>query len=275
MIVDFHSHTTASDGSLAPGELAAKMRARGVRVFSVTDHDTTAAYADLIVDFARVVPGIEINTSWRDEEVHVLGYDIPLDDASPVGLTIAENRAHRRARLERMVANVVAAGYPITLGAVRTEADAAESVGRPHIAKALIRAGLVPNVETAFRELLGRGKPGYEPSNYITPQRAIEVIHASGGIAVLAHPGRLHDLAIIDELVASGLDGIEVFYPTHDAQARAHFRALAEQHRLVMTAGSDFHDPRSHERGVGVDVDEGDITPFLERLGVSLDHHPT
>jgi predicted metal-dependent phosphoesterase TrpH len=274
MIVDFHSHTTASDGSLPPSELAAKMRARGVRIFSVTDHDTTAAYADLVVDFARVVPGIEINTSWRDNEVHVLGYGIPLDDASPVGRTIAENRAHRRSRLERMVAKVIAAGYPITLEGVAAEAGSADAVGRPHIAKALIRKGLMPNVERAFRDLLGRGKPGYEPSNYITPQHAIDVIHASGGIAVLAHPGRLRDLDIIDELVPAGLDGLEVFYPTHDAQARAQFRGLAKQHDLVMTAGSDFHDPRTHERGVGVDIDEGDITAFLERVGVSLDHSP-
>jgi predicted metal-dependent phosphoesterase TrpH len=272
MIVDFHSHTSESDGTLAPAELAQRMRDRGVRVFSITDHDTTRAYAaDLAVDFATVVPGVEINTTWQENEVHVLGYNVPLDDDSPVGRTIADNRSFRRARLRRMIDGVNAAGFPLSEAAVMDEAGGSDAVGRPHIAKALVRAGLVRDVQTAFDELLVRGKPGYAPSNYITPERAIAVIRESGGIAVLAHPGRLKNLELIDQLAAQGLEGLEVFYPAHDASQRAHFRSVAEQHGLLMTAGSDFHDPRLNERGVGMDVDEDDITPFLERLGVALE----
>jgi len=266
MIVDFHSHTTESDGSLPPAELVALMRARGVRVFSITDHDTTRAYAHLDVDFARVVPGIEINTTWNENEVHVLGYGVPLADDSPLGRVIADNRAFRRTRMQRMIAGVNAAGYLIDEAAVLAESEDSDSVGRPHIAKALVRAGLMRDVETAFRELLVRGKPGYAPSNYITPARAIEVILESGGIPVLAHPGRLKNLDVIDELVDAGLAGLEVFYPTHDATQRAHFRAIAATHGLVMTAGSDFHDPHVNARGVGMEVDEVDIKPFLERI---------
>ncbi len=268
MIVDFHSHTTESDGSLEPPELLALMRARGVRVFSITDHDTTRAYTDLAVDFATVVPGIEINTTWQDNEVHVLGYNVPPAGDSPVGRVVAENRDFRRSRMERMIASVNAAGYPIDAAAVAAESEHSDALGRPHIARALVRAGYMKDIDTAFRELLVRGKPGYEPSNYITPSRAIEVILASGGVPVLAHPGRLKDLALIDDLAAAGLAGLEVFYPTHDASQRSHFRAIAKQHDLVMTAGSDFHDPRINARGVGMDVDEADIRPFLDRIGV-------
>ncbi len=269
MIVDFHSHTLESDGSLAPADLVGLMRGRGVRVFSITDHDTTRAYDGLQVDFATVVPGIEINTTWNDNEVHILGYRVPLADDSLLGRVIAENRVFRRERMRRMIAGVNAAGYAIDAAMVAAESGRSDAVGRPHIAKALVRAGYVRDVETAFRDVLVRGKAGYAPSNYITPARAVDVIRASGGVPVLAHPGRLKNLDVIGELVEAGLAGLEVFYPTHDASQRAHFRALAKTHDLVMTAGSDFHDPRVNARGVGMDVDEVDIKPFLERIGAT------
>ncbi len=269
MIVDFHSHTLESDGSLAPEALTGLMRDRGVRIFSITDHDTTRAYAGLAVDFATIVPGIEINTTWNENEVHVLGYNVPLADDSPLGRVIAENRRFRRERMERMIAGVNGAGYPLTAADVLVESAGSDAVGRPHIAKALVRTGQVKDVDVAFRDVLGRGKPGYQPSNYISPARAIAVILQSGGVPVLAHPGRLKDLTIVDELADAGLVGLEVFYPAHDASQRAHFRAIAESRGLVMTAGSDFHDPRLNARGVGMDVAEVDIAPFLERIGAA------
>jgi predicted metal-dependent phosphoesterase TrpH len=266
MTVDFHCHTRESDGALAPEELVAMMRARGVGIFSITDHDTIRAYGQFAADFATVVPGIEINTTWEDNEVHVLGYDVPLGDNTPLAQVLADNRDFRRTRIERMVAALNAAGYPITVAGVTRESDGGDAIGRPHVAKALIRAGLVKDVETAFRDLLTRGKPGYLPSNYITPTQAVEVILESGGLPVLAHPGRLKDEGIVDELVAHGLAGLEVFYHSHTPAQTAHFRAKAAQHGLVMTAGSDFHDIRWHTRGVGMDVDEADIRPFLDRI---------
>jgi 3',5'-nucleoside bisphosphate phosphatase len=266
VVVDFHSHTRESDGTLAPLELLELMRARGVRVFSITDHDTMRAYAAFDgVDFARVVTGIEINTTWRENEVHVLGYGVAPNDRS-LARVLEANRAFRRERIARMVAAVNAAGYPIAIGDVEAESDGGDALGRPHVARALVRAKLIPDVETAFRELLARGKPGYIPSTNITPAEAIAAIARSGGVPVLAHPGRLKDESIVDELAACGLAGLEVFYPTHSAAQTAHFRAQAARLGLVMTAGSDFHDARWTPGGVGVDVDQGDIEPFLERL---------
>jgi predicted metal-dependent phosphoesterase TrpH len=136
-------------------------------------------------------------------------------------------------------------------------------MGRPHVAKALVRAGVVDSVNNAFAEALVPGKPGYVPQLYTTPEHAIEQITAAGGIPVLAHPGRLKDRALIDELVGHGLRGLEVFYPLHAPEDTREFRETAKRYGLVMTAGMDFHDIRYHTRGVGIEVDEADLRPFL------------
>jgi hypothetical protein len=264
VIVDFHSHTRESDGALPPEDLVALMRARGVRIFSITDHDTLRAYGQFEAEFARVIPGIEINTTWNDNEVHVLGYNVPLDDDTPLAKILAENREFRRTRIDRIVANLNAAGKAITVADVVAQSAGGDALGRPHVAKALINAGYATSVQSCFDELLVRGKPGYMPSNYITPAQAIEVIRASGGLPVLAHPGRLKDDAVIGELIEQGLVGLEVFYPTHNASQTAIFRERAKRHGLVMTGGSDFHDARYNTRGVGMDIDEADIAPFLK-----------
>ena len=263
MIVDFHSHTRESDGALPPEELVDLMRKRGVRIFSITDHDTMRAYGQFAAEFAKVIPGIEINTTWNDNEVHVLGYGLPLGEETPLARVLSENRDFRRTRVDRIVENLNAAGYPITVADVVAESDGGDALGRPHVAKALIRAGHAKDIQSCFNELLVRGKPGYMPSNYITPAQAIDVIRESGGVPVLAHPGRLKDESIIGELIEHGLAGLEVFYPTHNASQTAIFRERATRHGLVMTAGSDFHDIRHNTRGVGMDVDDADIAPFL------------
>ena len=265
MTVDFHAHTNESDGTLAPAELVAKMRARGVSWFSITDHDTTRAYDAIDAPGQRVIAGIEINTTWDGSDVHILGYRIPLGP-SPLADALAANRAHRRTRIERMIGKLNAAGYPLSLEHVLAESGGGHALGRPHVAKALIRNGMVRDVDAAFRDLLSWGKPAYTPSHHITPVDAIDVIRASGGVAVVAHPGRLKDDAILDRLVEHGLDGIEVFYPTHSTQQRATFRARAARFGLVMTAGSDFHDPGYNANGVGVDVDPDDVKPFLDLI---------
>jgi 3',5'-nucleoside bisphosphate phosphatase len=267
MIVDFHSHTRESDGAAEPGELVAMMRTRGVQIFSITDHDTMRAYGKVRVEGARLIPGIEINTTWRGEDVHVLGFGLPVDDGTPLAQTLAGNREFRRSRVDMMVAGLNGAGYPITADDVLAESDGGHALGRPHVAKALIRAGHVKDVESAFRDLLTPGKPGYVPSHNITPKEAIDVIARSGGVPVLAHPGRLKDETILDELADEGLVGLEVFYPTHSASQTAHFRARAAHYGLVMTGGSDFHDIRYNVRGVGMEIDEVDLKPFLELVG--------
>ncbi|MGA7356350.1 MAG: PHP domain-containing protein [Candidatus Cybelea sp.] len=268
MKIDLHSHTRMSDGTLSPQELADFMGERGVELFSISDHDTLGAYGMFEPPRgARVIPSIEINTTWKQNEVHVLGYGVPLEP-SPINELLEYNQEQRRLRAVTMVERLREAGYAITIEDVVREAGDAHSMGRPHVAKALVRLGVVDSVNAAFHEALVPGKPGYVPQLYTTPEHAIEQIAAAGGIPVLAHPGRLKDRAIIDELVGHGLRGLEVFYPLHSPEDTREFRATAKRHNLVMTGGMDFHDIRYHTQGVGMDVDDADIAPFLEMVEV-------
>ncbi len=264
MIVDFHSHTLQSDGTLSAAALLDAMLSRGVCVCSITDHDTLAAYDGLKVPSGiRVVPGIEINTTYENNEVHILGYGLALDDAN-LARVLQNNRGARRVRIQQMVAQLQSVGYGITFEQVVAESNGGQSLGRPHVGKALLRNGHVNDIETAFQTLLRRGKPGYVPAHHIAPQEAIDAIEASGGVAVLAHPCRLENYELIDTFAARGLRGLEVFYPAHEPAHVQYFRDKAKHLKLVMTGGSDFHDIRYHRGGVGMEVEAGDIEPFLE-----------
>ncbi len=265
MIVDFHSHTLESDGTFAPSELAAAMRARGVEIFSITDHDTLGAYARFEpAPGQRIVPGVEINTTYRGNEVHVLGYGFPLD-SEPVLSALAFNRSERERRAKTMAEQLTASGYAITYEDVRAETESERTtLGRPHVARALVRKHYVRDIDVAFRDLLTRGKPGYVEQRYVRPQQAVELINAAGGVSVLAHPCRLKDEAIIEELAEVGLQGLETFYPRHDPSQVSHYRGIAARLGLVMTAGSDFHDATYNARGVGMDVERADLAPFFD-----------
>jgi 3',5'-nucleoside bisphosphate phosphatase len=266
--VDLHSHTRMSDGTLSPQELADFMGERGVEVFSISDHDTLGAYGNFDPPAgARVITGIEINTTWRKNEVHVLGYGVPLGP-SAINELLEYNQEQRRLRAVQIVENLREAGYTITIEDVVREAGDAHSMGRPHVAKALVRLGIVDSVNAAFNEALVPGKPGYVPQLYTTPEHAIEQIIAAGGVPVLAHPGRLKDRSLIDELVGHGLRGLEVFYPLHTPEDTREFRETAKKYGLVMTAGMDFHDIRYHTAGVGMDVDGEDLAPFFNLVEV-------
>ncbi len=267
MIVDFHSHTLCSDGSLEPQALADMMAERGVEAYSITDHDTLAAYGRFTPHAgARVIEGTEINTYYRNSEVHVLGYGLRIDDVAFAAFLV-ENREHRLTRAQRMVEQLRAGGYAITMADVERHAQGSKVLGRPHVARALVANGISSDIEAAFRGLLRRGRPGFVPSTFVTPQRASAAIRAAGGLAVLAHPGRVADEAIVDELCSAGeFDGIEIYYPLHDADDVARFEAKAREYGLFATAGADFHDIRYHARGVGMEVDAAALAPFLERV---------
>jgi 3',5'-nucleoside bisphosphate phosphatase len=269
VLVDFHCHTNASDGTLPAAALLAAMRTRGVGICSITDHDSLAAHderppANGVATSPRVISGVEINTTYRANEVHVLGYGFGLEPGGALRALLEANRIARRGRVELMVAQLRGAGYDLTLDEVLREAAPGATLGRPHVAMALARKKLVRDVAAAFRTLLSRERPGYVPSSHIRPDAAIAAIASAGGVAVLAHPGRLQDEALIEELVEMGIAGLEVFYRAHAPGQVAHFRSLAKRYGLVMTAGSDFHDARWNTEGVGMEVEEDDVRPFLD-----------
>ena len=253
--VDLHTHTLRSDGLLTPGELVHAAAAVGVRLLAITDHDTLAGVREVrrspLPDGVEVVAGIEINTVIEDRshvmegEVHILGLGVdPDDDALEAALS--RQRDARRRRFDRMVDKLRAQGVPIdaaleTLPAT-TEDDA---LGRPRLARALIRCGYATSVEDAFQKHLSRGRPAYVPRQGLGPREAIQAIRAAGGLASLAHYAEAPDhMPWLRALVDMGLDGLEVYYRAYDQATVATLRGIAEDLRLVTTGGTDYHGDR-------------------------------
>jgi predicted metal-dependent phosphoesterase TrpH len=258
MRIDLHTHSTASDGTDAPDLLPALARAAGLDVVALTDHDSTAglaAAAAAAPPGLTVLPGIELSCEWiapdgPDGEagggigLHLLGYRI--DPANPE--LQAECRRLRSGRVDRghqMAERLAAAGLPIDWGRVR-ELAGDGSVGRPHLARVLVEAGVVPTVDAAFRDYLRAGSPYYVDKAELDVLDAIGLVRRSGGVPVFAHPlarrrGRVVDDAAIAAMVAAGLAGLEVDHPDHDEVERAHLRGLAADLGLFSTGSSDYH----------------------------------
>jgi predicted metal-dependent phosphoesterase TrpH len=246
MRIDLHTHSTASDGLLAPARVVVTAREHGVGTLALTDHDTTAGVEEALAEGRRVhldvIPGVEINTDVDEYEVHVLGYYI---DCARAGLQafLARMRAGRIDRARAMVERLAALQAPVEWARVQAIAAGA-SIGRPHIARALVEARRAATVQDAFERFLGRHAPAYVPRLKVTPEEAVEAICTGGGVAVLAHPGWSSSGPVIERvprLVAHGLGGIEAYYPDHTPEMIASYVAVAERYHLIVTGGTDFH----------------------------------
>lgn len=250
MRVDLHLHTTASDGQYAPAALVSLAREHGLEVIAVTDHDTTAGVMEAqeaALGSPLVIPGIELSAEDAAGDVHVLGYHIDLD-ASPFQERIAYFRGERYSRGQRIVERLADLGMPLAWERVLAIAEGG-AIGRPHIARAMVEAHYVESVREAFDRFLHNGGPAYVARPRLSPEEAVELIHSAAGVAVLAHPGLLLDYeSILQRLIPIGLDGVEVVHPSNPENVRLHLKALAQQHDLIMTGGTDFH---------GLDVKEG------------------
>src|SRR5262245_44049490 len=245
--IDLHSHTTASDGRLAPRDLVALAARHGVRVLAVTDHDSTSGLAEARAAAAAwpdltVVPGIEINCDVDGAEIHVLGYFLDVE-AEWLQAFLGEQRAERVARVHRILERLAELGIFI---------DAAEvfdlvkegSAGRPHVAQAMVHRGYVRSVREAFDRYLSLNGPANVPRMRLTPAEAVRVIRRARGVPVLAHPGLANRDELIPELVEAGLSGIEAFYPDHSVGQITAYREMCARLGLIATGGSDFHGPR-------------------------------
>jgi predicted metal-dependent phosphoesterase TrpH len=247
--VDLHTHTTASDGTYSPAELAREAARRGVRVLAVTDHDSVDAVAPAI-EAARqyppleIVSGIEINTDGPGGEVHVLGYFLDYRAEWLLEL-LREFREERATRVHRIAERLAALGCPIDAAEVLALVQEG-SAGRPHVAQVLVQRGYVGTVREAFDRFLAAGKPAYVPHRKVTPPDACEIIRRAGGLAVVAHPTFHPDPeAMIRDLAASGLlDGVECYYAEHSPEQTAQLLGLCRTLGLLPTGGSDFHGPR-------------------------------
>ncbi len=259
--IDLHSHSTCSDGVLSPTALVERAAARGVTQLALTDHDTTAG-----IEEARnagqgcgvqIIEGVEIS-AWHGQEVHMLGYFVRPETPS-VHAVLERQSTGRLDRVREIGARLDRLGMSIDIDAVIE--SAAGNVGRPHVARALIAAGHVPDFEAAFARLLKKGAAAYIPASRLTATHAIRVIHEAGGAAVIAHPG-VENVGDLEALVECGLDGVEAHHPAHHPGLVSKYATFARKHGLVATGGSDFHAP-----GGRVDLgDRGVPTEALEAL---------
>ena len=252
--VDLHTHTTASDGLHAPADNVRMAKAAGLTGIAITDHDTVAGIEEALEEGKRlgviVVPGVEISTVLFGVDIHILGYYI--DHKDDVFLARLESlRKTRELRNDMLIAKLqelgVAIGMADVLRIAASDKKQGETVGRPHIAQAMVERGYVASVREAFDRYLGSGGAAYVNPPRIHPAEAIAWIREAGGKAVLAHPGIYGSDEWVEEIVSSGIDGIEVYHSDHTPAQELTYAKLAVQHRLIVTAGSDFHGSRGGE----------------------------
>jgi predicted metal-dependent phosphoesterase TrpH len=248
--VDLHLHSTASDGTLAPADVVAHAAALGVRLLSLTDHDTVAGAAAAAAAAAAAgigfVAGVELSASWRGRSIHVLGLAID-PDCPRLGRGLAGQQARREARAARIAARLDGAGAPggEALGRIRAEGSLPT---RTHFARALVALGAAPDLPAAFERWLGRGRPGHVAGDWPELAEATAWIRAAGGKAVIAHPmryplsaGALREMCA--EFSAAGGSGVEVMTGGGSPSHREAAVSLAVRCRLEGSVGSDFHDP--------------------------------
>lgn len=253
MFIDLHTHSTASDGTDSPAELVETARAAGLDVVALTDHDTTVGWAPAMAALPAgltLVPGLELSCRWnppdgsRSTELHLLGYLV--DPAHPeLAVTLDRLRSSRLGRAQRMTERMAADGVPVHWDRV-AQLSAGASAGRPHIARALVEAGIVGSVDEAFATLLSSRSPYHEPKEDLDALAGVRLVVSAGGVPVFAHPlARMRGRVVGDDAVTAmaeaGLAGLEVDHPDHTEADRVHLRELAGSMGLLVTGSSDYH----------------------------------
>lgn len=278
MLVDLHAHSAVSDGTDQPEALVAAAARAGLSVLALADHDTTAGWARAEQAARpagiRLVPAIEVSTTWRGADVHLLALWPDGQDAALQHL-LAAVRASRDERVPRILARLRENGVLLSAADVARAAGTAESVGRPHVADALVAAGVVADRAQAFDTWLGEGRPAHVGKPAPDLPDAVRVVRAAGGVPVLAHPwGRgsrsVLDPAALAALTAAGVVGIEVDHVDHDPAARRVLAGLAADLGLVGTGGSDYHGAGKAGVALGQEVTGPEAFAALEDAHAAL-----
>ena len=247
--IDLHLHTTASDGAFAPADLVRMAQKAGLDCIAITDHDSTEGVAPAQEAGrecgVRVIAGIELNTTWRGQSVHILGYFV--DTQCPeLQAVVARRRDSRLYRAQQIVEKLAALDMPLDWEDILKGADGG-AVGRPHIAKAMIARGYVRDSSEAFNTYLGHGKPAYVEQPKLTPVEAVSLLRRAGAASGLAHPYNVEGAEQVDldvlvpALADAGLDAIETYYTDYGVERRAAILRIAARFNLIPTGGSDFH----------------------------------
>ncbi|MCC6496441.1 MAG: PHP domain-containing protein [Propionibacteriaceae bacterium] len=274
MRIDLHTHSSVSDGTESPAELVAAAVASGLDVLALCDHDTFDGLAEATAAGARlgvaVLHGIEVSTQRHGHSVHVLGYGCRQDDEA-LQAELAHVRAGRSGRVPAMLANLARFGMPVPPEVLARQVGDSPSVGRPHVADAMVELGYVADRREAFDSWLGDDKPIFV-GRYAAPLgRALDLIKAAGGVAVIAHPwGRMSrdqlTPGLLADLAAAGrLDGVEVDHQDHDEATRAELRALADRLGLLATGSSDYHGVGKLDHDLGCNTTDPDVLGEIRR----------
>lgn len=243
--VDLHIHSTASDGRLSPEAIVAKAAELGLKIISLTDHDSVDGIPPAVaaaVAFPRLtfIPGVEVSTDLADGEAHILGYFIDYTSRE-LGSTLESFRNSRQGRAQGMVARLKNLGIDIDWRRVQAIAGDG-AIGRPHIAQAMLEKGYINKFEEAFDKYIGHGGPAYVEREKMTPEEAVALIRRARGLPVLAHPFTVKDPeAMVIALKKVGLAGIEAYYKDNTAEETEATLGLAEKHGLIATGGTDYH----------------------------------
>jgi predicted metal-dependent phosphoesterase TrpH len=287
MRIDLHTHSRISDGTDSPAQLVGKAGQARLDVVALTDHDTFAGLDEAVAEGERlgvqVVRGLELSCSRRGNSVHLLAYGADPTDAA-LAAEMVRVRTGRTDRLSPVLAKLAELGVPVTEEQVMVQVGASPSVGRPHIADALMAAGHVRDRAEAFDRFLADGGPAHVPRYAIDVQTGIDLVHGAGGLAVIAHPwgrGREHVLPpeLLEELaVEHRLDGLEVDHQDHDADVRHRLRELTARLGLLATGSSDYHGDGKVDHDLGCNTtDPAVFDEMLSRLGpgVASTRRPT
>lgn len=254
MKVDLHVHSTYSDGSLEPQEIIDIALNIGINAMSITDHDNVLSF-DIAKQYAQkkadegsplieIIPGVEVNTIWKDYEIHVLGYFMNFDDSDFQNML--KYQQHARVEQTHKIVELLnkKEGIKVTFDHIKSLVAEGGSIGRPHIARAITSAGGTANVIEAYSKFINDNSPVYVRRNTVSPFEAVEIIYDAGGIPVIAHP---HDIDIAEELIKNlvnyGLRGVEAYHRKHSPAMVEYYSSIAERLGLIVTGGSDFHSP--------------------------------
>jgi predicted metal-dependent phosphoesterase TrpH len=249
LVIDLHTHTSYSDGTDTPAQLINKALAAGISIIGLTDHDSISGWqeaTDALRTGISLVPGAEISCQTPDGiSVHILGLLFDSNNSELMN-TLEKTRKNRHGRMEKIIARINEAGIEITMDDVLEQLSDGATLGRPHLADALVKKGIVASRDEAFTQMLHNNSKYYVSHYSPTPEAAIKFIKAAGGVSVIAHPmashrGRTISLDTFGSIIQAGLDGIEVDHRDHSPEEKSQLIKLANESNLVMTGASDYH----------------------------------
>jgi len=250
--VNLHIHTRYSDGAFKPKQVIERAIQHELDIISLTDHDTVDAYKHIPKSHLniRILPGIELSSAWKDDDVHVLGYGIDIENKRLLDV-LNWMKDGRRKRAEKMLSKLSILGIKIPVELVLSYAGDMKLIVRPHIAQALIANKHCKTKQEAFDKYIGNDAPAYVPKPELSTEEIIRIIHEAEGAAVIAHPMKLKSQDFLEDFINLKIDGIEVWHPDHNNSMISEYEAFCKLNNLIMTGGSDFHGEKDIDNFIG------------------------